>query len=243
MKKYLLPAVLVCVMWLSIGASAEPVLQLYIPGAAYDALSETWAISGASTFDIWAVAYLGNPTTGGVYDVKLAVAYQHGSGTTLSIAPATTGGYGGFTDPDTPVAPTLLQTVTNGAAPKTGDGANLPSHGIYGAGTDWSEYALGDFTAKSSPCADFINAMPSPGSTNCQINAYTVTITGGSSPWIHFDLYDHYVSRQGAYRYVNAPFSHDGESDGGQVPEPATVLLLGSGLLGLAMRLRRAMNT
>lgn len=238
MKKRLLFAVLACTMLLSISASAEPVLQLYIPGATYDTASETWVISGTTTFDIWAIAFLNGPTNGGVFDVKLAAAFQHGSGTTLSLTPTTTGGYGGFTDPSAPINPTWLRTVTDGSAPKTGDGADLPSHGIYGAGTDWSEYALGDFTSKSSPCGDFSLSLPTAGSTNCQINAYTVSVTGGTSEWIHFDLYDHYVSKQGAFRYVNAPFSHDGESNG-QVPEPASVLLLGSGMLGLALRLRR----
>jgi len=36
-----------------------------------------------------------------------------------------------------------------------------------------------------------------------------------------------------------APFSHDAQSNGHSVPEPSALLLLGSGLLGLALYNRR----
>jgi hypothetical protein len=49
---------------------------------------------------------------------------------------------------------------------------------------------------------------------------------------IHFDAFDHIVGANDNLRYVFAPFSHDAETN--KVPEPSSLLLLGSGLLGLA---------
>lgn len=240
MKFTRIMGVLVITLLLAAAASAEPTLQLYIEGAQYDDTTETWVVAGGTSFNLWAIGNLSDgPNKLGIYDVKLAVAYESGANTTISLTPTTTGNFGGFTDPSTPTTPVYLKTVTDGSLPKLGDGSDIPSHGVYGVGTDWSEYRLGDFTVADSPCGDFIDSLPAPGNTGCQINAYTVTITGGNSSWIHFDLYDHIFTRSSAkhFKYVKAPFSHDGEYQ--SVPEPGTVLLLGSGLLGLSFNLRR----
>lgn len=240
MKYTRMMGVLVIALLLVTAAAAEPTLQLYIEGATYDDSSETWVVEGGTTFNIWAIGNLADgPARYGIYDVKLAVAYENGANTTIALTPTTTAGFGGFTDPSTPIAPVFSKTVTDGSLPKLGSGANIPSHGVYGAGTDWTEYGLGNFTIADSPCGDFIDVLPTPGDLGCQINAYAVTITGGASSWIHFDLYDHIYTRSTArhFKYVKAPFSHDGEYE--SVPEPATVLLFGSGLLGLSFNLRR----
>jgi hypothetical protein len=112
----------------------------------------------------------------------------------------------------------------------------LPAHGIYGPGTSFYEFLLGDFTLTDSPMADFGGpSFPTLGGNpvgDGQINAYTVTLTGLSEGgFVHFDLYDHYTSKDHV-RAVNAPFSHDGQGngDGGDeegplpgLPEPTSV--------------------
>ena len=216
-------------------ASAVPELQLYIEGATYDATTETWEadISSSGTLRLWTIGNVSGPGShGALYDVKLAIAYQHGDTPTFVLTSSTTGGLGGFFDPSTPGAATYIQTVTDGSAPLLGDGSVLPNHGEYGAGTDWQEYALGNFTLEDSPMGDFIDSFPAPGLTGQgQINVYEITVTGTDT--VHFDLYDHYYSRtRAAYKF--APFSHDG--GGTSVPDNgSTVLLLGLAITGLAI--------
>jgi hypothetical protein len=53
---------------------------------------------------------------------------------------------------------------------------------------------------------------------------------------VHFDLFTEYLQKKKS-KLEAAPFSHDAES--APVPEPATMLLLGSGLIGFAAAGRR----
>jgi hypothetical protein len=229
-------------------ASATPLLQLYIEGASYDKITETWVYdpagssgAGGATIRIWAIGNVdGGGGKGTIYDVKLSVAYASDENPGLAFVSSTTGGYGGYSDPSTPSAPAYLQTVTDGSSPIMGDGGRLPTHDIYGSGTTWQEYSLGNFSLTDSPTGDFIKSFPTPSAqANGQINVYELTISNvvhGDS--LHFDLYDHYFSEIAGHATF-APFSHDADGQVNVVPEPASLLLLGAGLISLGIIARR----
>lgn len=172
---------------------------------------------------------------GTIFDVKLAVAYDTGLSPLISLNSTTTGGFGGVLDPSTPGAAIVIRTSADGEIPKLGDGSDLPSHGIYQAGTTFQEFALGDFTLTDSNIGDWNGSEPFPTTLNKlgQVNVYEFSVSGvpdGTS--FHFDLYDHVQAPNGA-RYINAPFSHDGVGTTVHAPEPVTIMLFGSGLAGL----------
>ncbi|UCG17291.1 MAG: choice-of-anchor N protein [Phycisphaerales bacterium] len=205
-------------------ASAIPALQLYLEGATYDTTGEMWVLNDLSSpARLWVIGNVGN--FGAIQNVRLAVAYDSAINPTITLTPSTTGGLGGFTDPPPlPGAPTYIQTVTDGSAPILEGGGSLPSHGIYGLGTDWQEFMLGDFTLTDSPIADFIDTFPAPhDSQTGQINVYEFSAVGGMG--FHFDVYNHVA---GATRGLFGPFSHSATV----IPAPGAVLL---GVVGLGM--------
>ena len=238
---------------LSAMASAEPTLQLYIEGADYDPVTETWTHSppGSSNgepFRLWVIANTDGGSTM-IHNVRLAASYTidaelgaNPPDVKFTFTPTTTAGLGGFTDPSTPdsdsdtpgiQAPELIQYVDDGSQPILGDGRSLPNHGQFGEGTVWQEFALGDMGGADSPIADFISSFPSPGNKMGQINVYDVVI---ESPFlhpltVHFDVYDTIIGKNKA-KAVFAPFSHDGEGEGGAdatatvVPAPGGLMLL-----------------
>lgn len=218
-------------------AHAISELQLYIEHGTYTqkdnpADPESW-LTSLGSFKLWVIGNVG--AKGTIYDVQLAVAHAATETGTITLTPtkATAGLLPSTGDNSTPIAP-LYRASGSGTAPIDGNGKSLPPHDIYGPGTAWETYSLGNLSLTDSPIGDFITAFPTSFPELGQINVYDVAVTGYS--WVHFDAFDHYLSKNGA-KYVNAPFSHDAGST--PVPEPATLLLLGGGLAGLALFGRR----
>ncbi len=191
---------------------AIPVLQVYVEDAVYDSQSESWVLPQSEfPVKLWVIA--DSP----VSDVKLSAVYDALTTPTIALTGSTTGNYGGFVDPSVAPDAQYIRTVTDGSSPTLGDGSDLPTHGVYGSGAAWQEFALGDFTLTDSPLADFYGSLPTPGNKWGQINVYNLAVSGASS--VHIDVYDH-VAAGSHVKYTFAPFSHDAA-----VPEPTSGLL------------------
>lgn len=243
---------------------AEPLLQLYLEGATYDTDTDTWVLappgsSNGQPLRLWAIGNVASTPDHLIEGVRLSIAYDRswregGNDLTFTFTPSTTGGYGGYYDPSTPINnPTFLQYGAENTRPVLGDGTPLPWHGIFGPDTVWQEFALGDFTLIDSPIGDFINVFPTiptvnPNSTpRGQINVYEITVlwTGGVSAHgaeIHFDLYNHYEGKN-HIKARFAPFSHDTDATARIIPAPPPVVgLVSMGCAGALIRFGRRLR-
>lgn len=242
---------------------AEPLLQLYLEGATYDTVTDTWVASppGSSNgqpLRLWAIGNV-SATPGGLIEaVRLSIAYdkswrEGGNELIFTFTPSTTGGYGGYYDPSPPPPPTFLQYGAENTRPVLGDGSPLPWHGIFGPDTVWQEFGLGDFTLMDSPIGDFIEVFPTIPTVNSnstargQINVYEITVawTGGASAHgaeIHFDLYNHFEGRN-HIKARFAPFSHDTDATAHIIPAPPSLVgLVSMGATGAAIQLGRRLR-
>lgn len=220
-------------------ALAVPVLQLDIgPDRTYDTSTKT-IMSTSTNFTLYALL---NPNRynrlDDTYFISAAVVPKVGptdqnlgtftfNGNTVNVTEGMVYGV--------PPIDTFVGSLPADFQPK--DGGDLGKHDIFY--TFFSEFSFQFSSANTVPKYDTQTLSTSPG--YLYRAAFNIDTSGLDPRYeIHFDLYNERViqsCRTGAITDIDisqfAPFSHDAQSSR-PVPEPGTMMLLGSGLIGLA---------
>jgi hypothetical protein len=241
MKNFVLIIALFLILMTATVSQAIPTLQLDIAGGTYNMDTET-IVASSNPFTLYALLNRNSSNTlNDYYYISAAVSPKTGPDD-VNLGSFTFAGQTIRVTEDMTYGTPPIETYLGDSATK--DPGDLRPHGVFP--TYFYEFDF-QFSSTNKAVAynsqDDVGAGPTPSSVGSFFyQAFTVdTSLLDPNYVIHFDLYNTALARRSSTDLdvtQFAPFSHDAES-GHKVPEPVTLLLLGSGLLGLGFFARK----
>jgi len=219
--------VVVLALLLAPNAYALPTLQLGIDGGYYDRATET-TMSLSPVFSLR--AYLNANSANmlsDTYYISAALVPRPNDGPSINEV----GNFGSFTFGEMTI--NVTSDMVYGTPPLDALYPDLGPHGIFE--TYYREISF-QFSGATTAAVDTRTMAVQPGTLYyADFMVDTTALTAGYD--IHFDLYNENLGitkrREADYRTEFAPFSHDAQSNGHQVTEASSLVLLGAGLVGL----------